>query len=157
MKRFALVLVSLALVCWAGTAILAQTEKPWFDNANCSFCQFLTKDPKLMENMSWEHLDISNGLLIVTVVNPEFRKPYLEAMEGMSKLGDEMMAGKKDVTMCGHCEYYGKLMMSGAKFEYVEAKAGDIVLLTSDNPEILKMIKEFGQRTRDETAKLLKK
>ena len=157
MRRTALVLVSLALVCWTVSAISAQTEKPWFDNANCSFCQFLTKDPKLMENMTWEHHDISNGLLVVTTVKPEFKKSYLEAMGGMEKLSQEMMAGKQDVKLCGHCEYYGKLMMSGAKFEHIAAKAGDIVLITSDNPDVLKMIREYGQRTRDEMAKLEKK
>jgi len=52
------------------------------------------------------------------------------------------------------CENYGKLSGLGAKVEVINAKEGDVVLMTSDNPEVVKLIHEHGQRTREEMAKM---
>jgi hypothetical protein len=57
--------------------------------------------------------------------------------------------------MCGSCEYYGKMMQAGAKFEYVPTKTGVIVLVTSDKPEVVDMIKKDAQRNREEMAKMM--
>ncbi len=72
----------------------------------------------------------------------------------MTKLGEEMAKGKTDVKMCGHCEYYGKLMMSGVKMENVVTSVGEVTLMTTDNPETLKMICEYGRRNKEEMAKM---
>jgi hypothetical protein len=150
--KAASILVALALVFWALPAV-AQ-EKPWFDMQNCDFCKFLVKDSNLLKNMLWEHHDLSNGLLVVTAVKPESKAAYEEAMAGMAKMGEEMAKGKTDVKMCGHCEYFGKLMMSGVKIENIATSVGDITLMTTDNPETLKMICEYGRRNKEELAKL---
>lgn len=145
------------LLAFVATAATAQekpaAEKPWFDMANCSFCKHLVKDTMLLENMTWNHYDISNGVMAVTTVKPEYKAAYLEAMKSMQQVGEDMAAGKVQVQMCGHCENYGKLMMSGANMEYVQTDVADIVLMTSDKPEIVEMIKKFGQRNREELAK----
>jgi len=146
------ILVALALVILA-LPVVAQ-EKPWFDMPNCDFCRFLIQDTNLMKNMIWEHHDISNGLLTVTAVKPEFKDSYEAAKAGMAALGEEMAKGKTDVKMCGHCEYYGKLMMSGVKMENLVTGVGEINLMTTDNPETLKMICEYGRRNKEEMAKL---
>ncbi len=143
-----------AVVLLACLGLVAQDEKPWFDMKNCEFCSNLCKDPHLLENMTWNHYDISNGLMSITTVKPEYRESYLEAQKAMQALGEEMMAGKKEVKMCGMCENYGKLSGLGAKVEVINAKEGDVVLMTSDNPEVVKLIHEHGQRTREEMAKM---
>lgn len=148
MMIFAAVMV---LASWSSAA----DEKPWFDMKNCAFCKNLLTDPELLKNMSWEHYDISNGVMVITCVTPAFKESYAKAMAAMQKVGEEMQKGKTDVPMCGHCQAYGALMMAGAKFEYVPAKVGDIVLITSDKPDVLTQIKSYGKRCREEMAKLL--
>ena len=95
-------------------------------------------------------MTICNGISIPLI----FKASYDKAMEAMSKLGDEMMKGKTDVKMCGNCQAYGDLMMAGAKFDYVPAKVGDILVITSDKPEMVDKIKKYGQRNREELAKM---
>jgi hypothetical protein len=149
-----LVIMTVAVLALFSAAI--SEDKPWFDMENCSFCKTLTEDPHLMDNITWENYDISNGLLTVTIVKPESKDSYLNAQKGMEKMAMEMAGGKTDVNMCGHCETYGSLMMAGAKFEHIESGAGYISLMTTDNPELLAKIQKFGQRNRDEFAKMEK-
>ena len=153
MKRQVLYL-SVAVILLASLTLVAGDEKPWCDMKNCDFCNYLMEDPGLLDNMTWDHYDISNGVMSVTTVKPGFGESYRKAQKAMQALGEEMTAGKTDVKMCGMCENYGKLMVLGAKFEAVNADVGDIVLCTSDNPEVVKAIQEHGQRTREEMAKM---
>lgn len=153
MKRRILYLSAVAVLLVSIT-LFAADEKPWFDMKNCDFCVHLTKDPHLLDNMCWNHYDISNGVMNVTTVKPEFKESYLKAQKAMEELGDAMMKGKTDVKMCGSCEFYGKLIQMGAKFEMVETDASYILLITSDNPKTIEAIKEYGKRNRDEMAKM---
>jgi len=153
MKLTKIIMIFAAVMVLASVSIAAD-EKPWFDMKNCAFCKNLTTDPNLLKNMSWEHYDISNGVMVITCVTPAYKESYKNAMAAMQKIGEEMQKGKTDVPMCGHCQAYGALMMAGAKFEYVPAKVGDIVTITSDKPELLAQIKSYGKRCREEMAKL---
>jgi hypothetical protein len=132
-------------------------EEMWFDMQNCAFCKNLVKDPNLMTNMTWEHHDISNGVMTITTVKPESKPAYFEAMAAMMDLGKKLESGEvkaTDIHMCNHCIHYGELAQIGAKMEYVQGKAADVVLMTSDKPEIVAKIKAFAQRNREELAKL---
>lgn len=137
------IIVALAVMLMSLTAVAE--EKPWFDMENCAFCKNLMTDPHLMDNITWEQYHISNGILVVTTVAPEYEESFEKAMKAMEKLGNDMMEGKvTDVVTCGHCDFYGMLMASGAKFENFKTKAGYIDLIISDNPEILAKIKEYA-------------
>lgn len=155
MKTASLVLaVAVMLLIAVGAA---GDEKPWFDLDKCIFCQQLTKHTGLLDHMACEHHEISNGDLIATVVDPEFRPAYVEAEKAMEQIGMDMAQGKIDPTkvyMCGSCEAYGGLLMSGANIEHIPTKLGDIVLLTSDNPDLVAKIKEYGRRWNEEMAKM---
>jgi hypothetical protein len=151
--------VAVAVAAFAQEATKKAVETPWFDMENCSFCKHLLKDPKLLDNMTWEHLDISNGLLCITTVKPEYKKSYDEAMQAMMDLGQKLEKGEvdwKDIKMCGSCQHWGMLEKMGAKFEHIQGKTADITLITSDNPEVVKKIKEYGRRNREEMAKMEK-
>jgi len=140
-------IVVMAAIAFAG-------DKPWLDMEKCAFCRTLTEDPRLLENMTWEHHEISDGYLTVTMVEPEYHDSYIEAQKAMQKVGDELAQGKGGIYMCGHCRAYGNLMMSGADIEHVSTALGDIVLITSDKPEIIAMIKDYGNRSKEEMARL---
>ena len=161
MKKTIVLAVLVLAVGVAGAAFAEEgtktSEAPWFDMENCAFCKHLLKDPKLLENMIWEHHDISNGLLMVTTVKPECQKSYQEAMGAMMDLGQKLEKGEvdmKDIKMCGSCQHWGMLEKTGAKFEHVQGKTADIMLMTSDKPEVVKKIQEYGQRSREELAKM---
>jgi hypothetical protein len=153
-------LMAAALVAFVAAMlpVAAQSgDAAWFDMQGCAFCKNLVKDPELLKNMSWEHHDIANGALSITVVKPEFKKSYLEAQAAMMEVGKKLQSGElkpEQAPMCGHCQAYGKLMQMGVKMEYVQGAAADVVLMTSDKPEVVKEIKSFAQRNREELAKM---
>jgi len=151
--KFSRIIMIFAAVMVLASISMAD-EKPWFDMKGCAFCKNLTTDPDLMKNMTWDHYDISNGVMAVTCVTPAYKESYQKAMSAMQQVGEEMQKGKTDVPMCGHCQAYGGLMQAGAKFDYVPAKVADIMIITSDKPEVQTMIKKFGQRNREEMAKM---
>lgn len=157
MRKAILLLFALAFVMTAPAADAGETA--WFDMENCVFCQHLVKDPKLLENLSWEHHDIKNGAMTISVVKPEYRESYKAAQKEMMAEGQKLQSGEvafTDVKMCGHCQAYGKLMMMGVKIEYVQGEAADVLLMTSGDPEMVKEIQIFAKHNRDETAKLEK-
>ncbi|RKX19903.1 MAG: hypothetical protein DRP51_06605 [Candidatus Zixiibacteriota bacterium] len=139
------ILLAVLLVIFIMAAFGIAEDKAWFDMGNCDFCKHLAADSLLMENMVWEQYEISNGLLIVTTVKPEFMESYRLATARMKEIGEAMMAGTvADLKTCGHCDYYGMMMQSGAEFEHIETPTGDIDLITSDNEEIIEMIKTYA-------------
>jgi len=162
MRKTSVVLLGLILILTAAVTAPGKGEQPttgpaWFDMVNCSFCKHLGTQEGLLDHITWEHYDIANGLVSITTVDPQYKEPYLKAMAAMEQVGKDLEAGKRtmaDTPMCGFCTAYGMLMMSGAKIEYVQGKNADIVLITSDNPEMVKKIKEYGERTRTELAVL---
>ena len=153
MKKIGALITALLLLCLM--AVFAETvEEPWFDMENCDFCSMMSKE--LVANMTWDQYDVSNGLLILTRVKPEYKQEYLDAMKKMEQLGLDMMAGKKtDVKMCRHCQYYGEMMEAGAKFEHIATDVGDIDLITSDNEEILKMIRTYAKNNDEAMARMM--
>ncbi len=156
MKKEKLAFIAVVVLLFAAL-LYAADEKPWFDMKNCEFCKNLLDDPKLLDNMTWKIYDISDGILTVSTVKPEYQKSYDKASKAMETIGMKMMSGEinpMDVKMCGSCEYYGKLMMMGAKMETIKTDNGDITLMRSDKPELVKMIQEYGHRSNEAMAEM---
>jgi hypothetical protein len=147
-----LLLVSVMVVLAASVSIQAE-EEAWFDMENCEFCKHLAAAPDLMDNMSWEHHNISNGLVSVTTVGDGHLEALREAQAKMDEAGKKMQMGEQ-VEMCNACTAMGGLMMKGAKFEMVQTGHGDVWLITSSDPEMVKTIQEWGKHTNDELAKM---
>jgi hypothetical protein len=143
------------LLLLAISVVSGEEESHWFDMENCGFCKHLTEDPDLLPNTIWEHHKISNGLVSVTTVKPEFMGSHMTAMQKMEEVGKKMEAGEP-VTMCNYCKAYGDLMAAGAKIEYVATKTGNVILTTSNDEAVVAKIHEFGQKTIDELAKFEK-
>lgn len=147
--RFA---VALAIVVAIAAFVVAQ-EKPWFDMKNCAMCTTLSSKPGLMESLTWEHYKVANGLMTITACPEEHKADYEKAMAEMKAVQERIKAGEK-VNLDGFCTTYGELMMAGAKREAVNTSVGEVVLLTSSDPKVIKKIHDFGQRTMDELAKM---
>ena len=162
MKTFALILMvtvmtmtSLVSVSFAGTAL--KSESGWFDFENCVFCKFLTEDPNLMENSTWENHAIKNGSMNIMVVAPEYLEAMAEAENKMSILGNKMSSGEVNpmtMKMCGHCMNYGMIMMSGVNMERINGEAAIITLMTSDDPAMIERLHDQVKRDTEEMALL---
>jgi hypothetical protein len=157
MKKATLLMVGLLFVGLTMANAGETTETAWFDLENCVFCKQLTEDPGLMKNMTWKNYDLTNGVLTVTTVAPEFKESYLKAQKAMMDVGNKMGTGEIDFAtadMCGHCQTYGKLMQMGVVFDHVPTDAADIVVMTSNTPETVAEIKAFAKRNEVEMAKM---
>jgi hypothetical protein len=151
-KLFVLSFVALWLVA-AGSS-LAQDDKPFFDMVNCAFCKHLMDDPNLMPHTAWEHFKTANGMITVTTVEDDALLPAYRAMAAkMEETGKLMQTGTM-LPMCGMCTEMGTLIMSGAKWEQFTTKHGDVSIMTSDNPEVVKGIHALADRIEVEMKKL---
>ena len=131
----------------------AGDEGAWFDMANCSMCVNLTTEEGLLDHMTWENHIIANGALSFTAVDEDYKDAYARMGKAMEAAGNKLMAGEQ-LPLCNFCQSYGALMMAGAKMEIVETAGGEIGLITSTDPAVVKKIHAHTQRTIDEFAKM---
>jgi hypothetical protein len=152
MRKSAIISIPLALMVVFIVGSFAADE-PWFDMPNCGFCKHLLTEPGLLENMTWEHHNISNGLVTITTVNDEYKDAYKKANLAMEETAKKMEKGES-VRMCGSCMEYGNLMMAGVKIEHFETMHGHVTIMTSDKPELVAKIQAWGTRNTDEMKKM---
>lgn len=148
MKRCLVILALVAIV--AGTAVAG--DAPWFDMENCAFCTNLS--PEMMQSMTWDQANISNGIVCITTVPEKYLKDYRTAHKAMVETGERMMNGEQ-LEVCGSCAALGMCMMKGPHQEYAETKTGDVWILTSDNPEIVAELQAWAKRNHDEMARMM--
>lgn len=150
------VLSTLSLLMILALPLLAgehTSASGWFDMENCAFCKSLTEDPELLAHVTWENHKIQNGSMTITTVDPAYAAAYAKASKAMEDLGTKMTSGEvnpMEVKMCGHCQAFGQLMMAGVRMEKVVGEAAEVMLLTSDDPNIVAMIHEMTDRDIEE-------
>ena len=144
-----LIALSFAALVVAGVAVAG--GQAWFDH-DCAMCESLMSDEALMNNMNWEQYDLSNGLVAVTTVTPDYLAAYRTAHSNMNATAERLMKGE-EMELCGSCTAMGKCMMMGAKQEYVETSTGDLWLVTSDNPEVVADLHKWVARNQEEMKK----
>lgn len=153
-KNISLLLGVTALLVLSVPFAFAAEDAPWFDLENCSMCKYMTSEKGLMEHMEWENLLTKDGMMSVTVVDPEYDEAFQRSMKNMEAAGMKLMSGEQ-MYLCGFCQSYGTLYMAGVNFENFETDAGYIGLATSHDPAVVKKIHEHAQKTIDEYAKMV--
>ncbi len=141
-------LLLLSAAGWAGDT----EEAGWLDLESCGFCKHLTEDPGLLDHCTWENHNVEKGVVTVTTVEKDYMPSYHTAMVKMKEVNKKMEAGEM-VPMCGSCAAMGGLMMKGAKMEHVETQHGYVMLMTSDDPELVTEIHAWTDKTNAELAK----
>jgi hypothetical protein len=134
--------------------VVAADEHPWFDMEKCSMCSHISSVPGLMEHLSWEQGKISNGMISVAHVDPEFADQYKDVGVKMNATGEKLMAGE-EMYLCGSCMEMGTFFMGGAKMENVELDNGDVMILTSDNPELVARMHAHVDKNKAEMQKMM--
>lgn len=152
-KAVSLIIFTAILIVFF-SMLSAQDAKPWFDLQNCEFCKNLMTDPQLLMNTDWEHHKIDNGLVTVTTVKDEYLPAYHDAIAHMEEVGAKMMKGEQ-VYMCGMCEAMGILMQKGAEWQTIMTNHGAVEIMTSDDPELVKEIHAWADKTEAEMAKMM--
>jgi len=152
MRTLGSVLIALVLVVAWGSGAVAG-DKPWFDLEKCSFCKSLTAQPGLLEHTAWEQYPITNGIVSVTTVDPEFVKAFEVAHAEMEKTGQRMMKGEQAYT-CGSCTAMGAILMKGIHHENVMTSHGSVWIATSDSPEVVAELQGWAKRNGEEMAKM---
>jgi hypothetical protein len=151
LPKIALLLLAAATLVVSGLALAG--DEAWFDMEHCSFCKNLMDDPELLHHMTWEQYNLSNGIISVTTVDPEYVEAFAASSAKMAKVGEELMQGKQ-MPMCNSCKALGMIMMKGPKSEEVKTKHGEIWMMTSDDPAVVKELQGWAKRNMDELAKM---
>ncbi len=155
MKKIVAAIVFCGLLVAPLASVSAGQDGPWFDMENCKMCKGMAAEKGLMENTQWESHAIENGLITVCTVNKGFEEAYARAQKAMHETGDLLMKGEK-MDLCGFCQSYSSLMMSGAKMEEVESNAAHLTLMTSNDADVVKKIHAHLERTNAEMAQMMK-
>lgn len=155
MKRALMGLLLLPAVSLLAIMAVSGEQKAWFDVENCEMCKpLIEQDPALLENITWEHHEISDGLVSVTTVAPAFRAHYQKAGEQMSNVEKKLMSGD-EVKLCNMCVAMGEMLNTGkVAMEHVMTSTGSVYLTTSDDPAMITEIQKWGERTTRELEKM---
>jgi hypothetical protein len=148
-----MIALSLAALMIAGATTAG--ELGWFDMANCAMCKNISSHEGLMENITWEQHPISNGVVSVTTVDAKYIESYRSCHADMVETSMKMQQGTP-MEMCGSCTELGNCMKKGIGMEYVKTSTGDVWIMTSDKPELVKEIQAWAARNKEEKAKMMK-
>ncbi|MCA9729160.1 MAG: hypothetical protein KC729_15835 [Candidatus Eisenbacteria bacterium] len=150
--RMMLSLGALVLALVTGGSALA-SDGPWFD-MTCDMCKNFTAQPGLMESMQHESHAISDGCVMVTIVDDAHAAAYQKAMEACQVTGNKMMGGEQ-MHLCGMCTAMGQALMSGAKMDMVDTAAGHLMILTSADPAVIEQLQMIAKRNNEEAEKMM--
>jgi len=148
---FAVMILVLVLAVW-GLA----TDVKWFDTEKCAFCKQIAKYPGLAEHMHHEYHNISNGIVSITTVDEDYKEAYYKSQADIQKVAEDMTRGGEMPYMCGFCSKYGYFLMAGVKQEVVESDVGIILIMQSDDKEMVKELHDFADRAKVEMKKMFK-
>lgn len=153
MKKIIVVSLLLSVAALVYSFAGESKEAAWFDMKNCDMCVAISSSPHLMENMTWEHFNISGGMMTVTTVTGDFVEEFRTAETKMGETIEKMIAGK-EVKLCNACSAYGSLIAKGARHEEFVTSHGSVSLVTSNDAELVTMIQDWGNKTNAEMMKL---
>lgn len=153
MKKIIVVSLLLSVAALVYSFAGESKEAAWFDMKNCDMCVAISSSPHLMENMTWEHFNISGGMMTVTTVNGDFVEEFRTAETKMGETVEKIIAGK-EVKMCNSCTAFGNLIAKGVKHEEFVTSHGSVSLVTSNDAELVTMIHDWSNKTNAEMNKM---
>lgn len=151
MKTPGIIALLIAVVLCSG--VMVAQEKPWFDTQNCAFCKLFAAEPGLLDHMTNEYHNISDGMLSITHIDKGYDDAFKRAQSGIGKIVQEMQTGKMPAYVCPHCSMIGQFTMMGVKQEQVNSSYGIITLYQSSDSVMVAKVQDFGKRSAEELAK----
>jgi hypothetical protein len=126
------------------------SEMPWFDMEHCAFCKNMAGMEDRMADMMCDTHKIDNGMMMVAFVPDDLKAAMRKADQAMMDTVKRLEAGEQ-LAMCGFCQQIGMLMSKGVKMQKLVGEHGEVTLFTTDDPELVKVVHEFADRTIKET------
>jgi len=150
MKKLIL-LVALTSFVFAGS--VRADDSPWFDMQNCAMCKSMGD---MMNHVTMETHVLSDGMLSLTIVDPDYADKWAKVHQEMGATAQKVMAGE-DLYVCNSCKSLLHLMQAGAEVQNVDSPGthSSMMLVTSDKPELAKMIQDHAKRNIEEMAKMM--
>ena len=152
MKRLTMVMLAVALL--VGISMTQADEAKWFDMEHCAMCKPMMDTPGLMESMTCNQYNISNGVLSVSTVPAGKMDAFTKMCDAMDATGAKLMAGES-MELCGSCSALSAMFAKGAHFEKVMTSDGDIMLFTADTPELVEGLHDWANKNAEEMAKMM--
>ena len=152
MRKQKLTVVCLAVIFIITAVAVNAGDVAWFDLTNCAMCKSMSETEGLLDHMTWEQYDISNGVVGITSVTDDFKEAYKSCNAAMEAAGEKLMAGEK-LPLCGSCMAFTALMAKGAKVENVETMHGHVSIITGGNDELVAEIKAWSAKNNEEMKK----
>jgi hypothetical protein len=152
--RGLLILSCLVALAIAGSLVTAEQEQAWFDIENCALCKNLGNEEGLLQNIRWETHLTANGAVTLTQVPAEYEEAFARAQKHIEETASKMGSGEP-MHLCGFCQSYGMLMMSGVKVESFQGEVARVTLMTSSDDKVVEMIHAHAQKTVDAYKKWL--
>ncbi len=131
-----------------------QTHTAWFDMDHCAICKNMAENKDMMAKIKWETYMIPDGFLSIAVVPDDMKDAMAKAEKGMEKAIAKLEAGEQ-LELCGYCSSFGSLLAEGAKKTDLKTVGGDIMMLTSTDPEVVKKIQEHAKKSMAEHKKMM--
>ena len=129
-------------------------DDPLAEWANCHICKvMLPHMAELMPVIKHELVTLDNGCAtLTTVTDPAKLESYHQMCKAMHKAGEESASFTKEeasAQLCPMCQKMWVLMADGAHLSYGLTSRGDMLVLSSEDPEIQARIvalwKEYEQ------------
>ena len=129
-------------------------EDPMAAMANCHVCKVMMPHmAELMPVLTYELINLDNGrATLTTITDSEKIGSYHELCGAMHKAGMETASFTKEeagAKLCPMCQKMWQLMAEGAHLSYGTTATGDLMVLSSEDPEIQAKIaalwKEYEQ------------
>jgi cytochrome c553 len=140
----------------ASAQVHSGSEIPWFDMKQCAFCKNMAPLESRMAEISCDTHKVDNGMIMVSFVPEDLKDDMEQSHEKMMETAKQLESGKQ-LAMCGFCHQIGMLMSQGVKMQRLAGDHGEITLFTSEDPEMVKKIHEFADRTIRETKAQLER
>lgn len=150
-------LLSMGLVVVLAVVASAQEgtqtkEAQFFDMKNCEICKCM--EHMDMSKVGWKSHKIDKGMLTVTVIPDSMKGQWASCKTSMDNMIKKAESG--EVTeLCGFCNHFGELMKHGVKKQEIESIGGHLVLVTSDDAEVVKKIHALADRIEVEHKKMM--
>jgi hypothetical protein len=152
---FVALTVWLALItAWAGEPAAADHEAMMAGLMDCAVCKNMAPHmATLMPVMSLEFVEMTNGMAMVHAVSdPSKIAEYHEMSAATAKAGQACMTfsdTEASENLCHFCQSIRSLGKAGATVSHGDTKAGDMLVITSEDPAVQAQIAAFRTQAQE--------
>lgn len=140
------------MLMMASMSAMADDSIGWFNYQSCDFCKQWATQPGLIAHAKDECLNLSNGIIWMTTVEPAYRHKFEIVQAAEDSVAMALQAGKPG-RLCEFCRGIGGFLDKGVHMESVPASGAWLIVFTSSDTSIVNAMHDFGAKAMAEEAK----